>query len=112
MAYKAQDFIDAIPGTGGNISQIADRVGCIWHTVRSAIEKYPTVKVAYEAECQKVTDKAKSNITKAIVGGDIPTSKWYLQMKDPEFMPKERHDFTGEQKIIFEVIRDRDPLQD
>ena len=95
MAYKAQDFLDAIPGSGGVISAIADKVGCEWHTVQRAIDRYPTVKEAYDDECHRVSDKAKHNIIKAVHGGDLPTSKWYLQMKDPEFMPRQRTEVTG-----------------
>ena len=110
MAYKAQDFIDAIPGTGGNISQIADRVGCIWHTVRNAIDNHPTVKTAYEAEVHKVADKARSNINNAIAGGDIATSKWYLILKDPEFTPKQHIDqkteHSGDGTITVRLVKD------
>ena len=56
--YKAQQFIDAIPGTGGVISLLAHNVGCKWHTAKKYIDAHPTIKRAWEAECNKVTDKA------------------------------------------------------
>ena len=67
--YTAKQFIDAIPGTGGIVATIADRVGCKWHTAKKYIEEYPTVKEVYEDECERIRD------------GDIPTAKWYLTKK-------------------------------
>ena len=32
--------------------------------------------------------KARQNIMKSIDSGDLNTSKWYLERKDPEFKPK------------------------
>lgn len=79
--YRAEQFINVIPGTGGIISTIAERVGCAWHTAKKYIEKYPTVKQAYLNERHKVDDKAVSNVYKAIAQGDLETSKWWVKMK-------------------------------
>ena len=35
--YKTQQFLDAIPGTGGIITAIAKRLGCSWHTAKKRI---------------------------------------------------------------------------
>lgn len=79
--YKAQQFIDAIPGTGGIVSKIAAKVGCSWHTARKYIDNYPTIKQAYDDECEKVLDAAESVIIKKITEEDEQTAKWYLTMK-------------------------------
>ena len=82
--YKAQDFIDAIPGTGGIISTIAKRVGCSWHTAKKYIREYPTIAKVYGDECEAITDLAELTIIKAIKDGDTHTAKWYLTMKGRE----------------------------
>ena len=110
--FTAAQFIKAIPGTGGIISALAEKVGCGWHTAKRYIDDYVTVAEAWEAERNRITDKAKHNIIKAINGGDTQMSKWWLQVIDPEFMPKQRSEVNGDHKVIFEVVRDRDPLQD
>ena len=94
--YTAAQFIQAIRGSGGIISAVADAVGCDWHTAKRYITDYATVRDAFEAERSKVRDKARSNIVNAIVNGDISESKWFLTMTDPEFMPKRRLEHTGE----------------
>ena len=94
-SYTAQQFIKAIPGTGGIVSAIADKVGCDWHTVKDAIVKYPTVKDKWENERHKITDKAQHNIIRAIQEGDLQMSKWWLQVMDDEFIEKSRSELTG-----------------
>ena len=89
--FKTQQFIDVIPGTGGIISTIAERVGCTWHTAKKYIDGYATVKQAYENEKHKVDDKALSNVYADIGKGSIETSKWWIRMKlGDEFHPIEK----------------------
>lgn len=59
--FTAKDFIEAIPGTGGIVSTIAKAVGCEWHTAKKYIDNYPTVKQAYDDECEKNLDIANRN---------------------------------------------------
>ena len=80
--YRAEQFINAIPGSGGIVSTVAKRIGCDWHTARKYIDKYPTIKRAYDDECEKVLDAAESVIVTDIVDSkDTQTAKWYLKMK-------------------------------
>ena len=95
-AYTAAQFIDAIPGTGGAVTALAKRVGCDWHTAKKYIDEYPTVAKAWEAENRSVTDKARYNVVSAIVkDDDLATSKWWLQVMDADFMPKQQNQITG-----------------
>ena len=91
--YRAQEFIDAIPGTGGIISRIAGKVGCSWHTAKKYIEAYPTVTQAYVNECESVLDKAESVILDRIDEQDEQIAKWYLMMKG------DRRGYTQRQQV-------------
>lgn len=93
MAYRAQQFIEAIPGTGGIISAIARNVGCEWHTARDAIDRFPTVRKAYDDECEVVTDVAESTLIRAIRDGDVGAAKWWLTRKGKERGFVERQEF-------------------
>lgn len=93
--YRAQQFIDAIPGSGGIISVIAKRVGCAWHTASKYIEDYPTIQAAYDDETESLIDLAESTVLKAIQGGDVGAAKWYLQTKGKSRGYTERHEVTG-----------------
>jgi len=109
--HRVQDFIDAIPGTGGIISTIAKKVGCSWHTAKRYIETYPTIAQAYADECAVVLDLAETKVISAINDGDIQTAKWYLTMKGQGrgYTRTERCDVTsGGQPLTFRVVYDRD----
>ena len=76
--YSAERVIAAIPESAGIISTIAKRLGCNWDTVRRYIDKYPTVRRAYEQERERVIDMAEDQVISAIERGDVGTAKWYL----------------------------------
>ena len=101
--YKAQQFIDHIPGSGGIITTIAKRVGCAWHTAAKYIAEYPTVQQAYADETEFITDLAETELIKAIKDGDLSAVKFYLTTKgkDRGYSQKSELDVTsGGEKII------------
>lgn len=94
--YSAQDFIDAIPGTGGIISAIARKVGCDWKTADSWVNGFPTVRRAYDAECEAMLDLAESVLLKNIKEGDTSDAKWYLTKKGKRRGYGDSMELTGE----------------
>jgi hypothetical protein len=116
--YTAKQFIDAIPGTGGIVSTIADRVGCKWHTARKYIEEYPTVKDVYNEEIERVIDLAEGVLIQNIqiaakqakAGRDVDTSdvKWFLSRKAKSRGYVERQEVTGADggKVQIEYVND------
>ncbi len=115
--YKAQEFIEAIPGTGGVIDTIAKRVGCDWHTAKKYIEDHATVKQAYENEKSRVDDAARSVVISNIVKDkNVDTAKWWLRVKLPdEFAPTQKIDQKTDNSgtIKVEYVNDwRDPSAD
>ncbi len=99
--YTAQVFIDAIAGTGGIVSAIARKVGCDWYTAKKYIDNYPTVRAAYDAECEAMLDLAESavlrNIKLAAQGeGDTADAKWYLTKKGKRRNYGDAVEVTGE----------------
>ena len=94
--YTAEQFITAIPGSAAIITTIAARVGCAWHTVRSYIDKYPTVREAFEDEQQKIVDLAESVVIKAMRDdNDVGTARWYLSTRGKDRGYTERTELTG-----------------
>lgn len=121
--YKASDFINIIPGTGGIITAIAKRVGCDWHTAKKYIEEYSTVKRAYEDELELVSDIAESVVIGNIKiayekqrkdkqPADSSDAKWYLTRKGKGrgYVEKAEMDVTtGGQPIAIttvEIVKD------
>lgn len=90
---EPKTILDAIPGSGGIISVIADTLGVDWHTAKKAIEENEEAKVALENEMEKRLDLAESVIIMNIqmaknqqkngkgYFADTSDAKWYMSKK-------------------------------
>lgn len=116
MTYKAKDFIEVIPGTGGIISTIAKRVGCTWLTAKTWIIDKPTVAQAYQDECESMLDLAEGVVHAGIESGDSQDAKWFLTKKGKERGYGDAKDIhvTGEQilNITFDEWDDDNDARD
>jgi len=95
--YTAKQFIDVIPGSGGIIKTIASRLGCDWNTASKYIKTMPTVKQAYDDECETVIDLAESTVIQSIHDKDVSTAKWYLihKAKDRGYVGRQELAHSG-----------------
>jgi len=95
MRFKAEEFLSAVPGSGGFITTIAARVGCSRNTVYTAIEKYSTVKQAIGDEKDSLKDMAENELLRQIKDGNTTATIFYLktQAKDRGYV--ERQELTG-----------------
>lgn len=91
----AEKFISAIPGTAGIISTIAKKVGCEWHAAKKYIDKYPSIRQAYDDECNSVLDLAEVGLIKLIQSGELSAIKYYLSTKGKHRGYVERVEQTG-----------------
>jgi hypothetical protein len=109
--FRMAKFIEAIPGSGGIITTIAERVGCTWHTAAKYIATYPTIRLAYEDECEKVSDYAQSRLMTVMKGKDeelaVQNCKWWLERKKRrEFALRTELDLNPDDKpIVVQVVR-------
>lgn len=103
-SYTAKDFLRAVPGSGGIISEIADRVGCSWITAKRNIEKYTSVKAAVDAERESMLDLAEVKLVQAVDKGDPWAIKFILATlgKTRGFTEKREIENTG--SPIVEVV--------
>lgn len=93
--YTAQQFIDAIANSNGIITAIAKRVGCTWHTAKKYIDTYPTIRAAYDDECESILDLAESKLHKAIIADDLSAIKYILSTKGKHRGYTERQEVSG-----------------
>jgi len=93
--FKATQFIEAIPGTGGIKSAIARKVGCDWHTVDKYVKTYPTVKQAYDDECEGVLDLAEVKLIEQVKNGEQWAVKYMLSTKGKNRGFTERTEISG-----------------
>lgn len=90
---KPPTILEAIPGSGGIISTIADTLGVEWHTAKKAIEENEEAKMALENEMEKRLDLAESVVIMNIqmaknqqkngkgYFADTSDAKWYVTRK-------------------------------
>lgn len=68
-------------GTGGIVSQIAEKLQCSRNTVYAYIDKYPEVKTAYDDEKEMILDVCEEGLFAKIYGQDFEAIKYYLERK-------------------------------
>ena len=109
--FTAAQFIDAIPGTGGIITAIAKRVGCSWNTAHRYIDRHPSVRAAYDAECESVLDLAEAKTIEAIRDGDGTMIRYYLSTKgkDRGYVQRQEQVLQGDTlEVTTRVVRRAD----
>jgi hypothetical protein len=104
--FTAEQFIAAIPGTGGIVTAIARKVGCTWHTAKKYVDEHPTVASAYQDECESILDLAEAKVISAIKGGDSQMIRYYLSTKGKRRGYSERHEITGAEGGPLEMVWD------
>ena len=101
MRYTVKTFVDAIPGSAGIITTIATRVGCDWKTAKKYIAERPTVKAAYDSECEKIADMAEAIVINSLTSKEgLSTAKWYLTMKARD------RGYGPEQQVVVQIPGD------
>ena len=79
--YTVAQFQKAIKDSGGLKSTIASRLGCTYNTVQNWLETKPTVREAYDEECERMNDLAQGILLKSIKDGNTQDAKWWLARK-------------------------------
>lgn len=79
--HSQKKVIEAIQGTGGIITQIAERLRCTRQTVYNYLKRYPKVKEAYDQEKDMILDVCEEGIFAKIYAQDLDAIKYYLAKK-------------------------------
>lgn len=92
IKYSKESLLEAINGSGGIVSTIADRLGCQWCTARKYINQWEETKQAFDDETERVLDKAESVLHESINEGNTHDAKWYLSTKGKKRGFSEKHE--------------------
>lgn len=76
-----EELLNAIAGSYGIISTIADKLGINWNTARKYIKADNEATELFNSERNRILDRAESAIVKALEEMDTQTAKWYLSIK-------------------------------
>ena len=58
--FTAEEVLEAVEGSGGIMSTVADRLNCTWRTARRYVNMYVSTREAFEAETEQIGDMAES----------------------------------------------------
>lgn len=104
--YKFTDeqIIDAIKGSCGIITNVAENLGVSWDTANKRVKNgSEEVKRAFLDETERVIDKAESNVFEALEQKDLQMSKWVLATigKRRGYSEKTEVEHSGGIKIVY-----------
>lgn len=104
--FSAEQMIDAIRQAEGNLSDAARIIGCHRSTVHNYVNKYSTVKQAYDDENEKFIDEALGQLRKHIKRGSLPAIMFMLKTKGKSRGFVERREYAGPdgKSIPIEII--------
>jgi hypothetical protein len=95
--YTEQDFLDAIKGSGGYVTEIARRLGCSRTTVYNSYERWPDLREAVLDEKEGLKDLAENELFRQIAGGNTTAVIFYLktQAKDRGYIERQQYEHSG-----------------
>ena len=77
--YTAEQMIDALRRTNGIQAQAARLLGCHRRTVANYIDRYVTVRQAYEEARDTFIDAAEAGLQQKVKGGDLTAIMFVLK---------------------------------
>lgn len=101
--YTAEQVIEAIKKARGIKAVVARSLGCDRSTVNNYIERYPTVKRAYEEQREVIIDIAEGQLIKKVDSGEWDAVKYVLSTlgKDRGYGDTIKHEGGLTIKVIY-----------
>lgn len=107
--FTEQQVLEAIKGSLGVITRIANKLNVNWNTADKYIKMYPTCIEALKMERETIKDRAEMNLYKAIYEDeDVQTSKWYLGImaRDRGYIEKVDINHSGKVDNVITVSKE------
>lgn len=79
--FKKSDILNAIKGSKGIVSVVADALGCAWETALNKINEHEDTRKAFEGESERSLDKIESKAYKQAEDGDGAMIRFILATK-------------------------------
>ena len=99
--FTAEEVINAIKDAEGNLSEAARLLSCSRQTIHNYINKYATVKAAYEEVNEATIDFVEGKLMSEIKKGNITAIIFYLKTKAKSrgYVERQEIQHDGEMKI-------------
>lgn len=106
LKFTADEMIEAIRKNNGILTKAAQALGCNRQTVANYIERYATVKAAYEEANETNIDFVESKLMQNISAGDTTAIIFFLKTKAKNRGYVERQEITGADGDAIHVVMD------
>lgn len=94
--WTAKEVCAAIEGTGGIKTSIAQKLNVSRMTVDRYLDRWVTVREAYEQEKSRIDDMVVHTLISAIKEGNLSIAKWWATMKmSDEFSDRKQLEHSG-----------------
>lgn len=103
--FTAAEMAEAIKKGKGILSAAATALGCVRQTVAAYIERYPTVKAAYEDAKESTIDFVESRLLKNIEGGDTTAIIFFLKTQGKARGYTEQHYIKVDGDVPISVVK-------
>ena len=104
--YKKEKVLEAISGSYGIISKIAENLECSWWTAKRYCEKWEATRQALEEENESAVDFSESMLMKKIKDGDSQMIRFHLATKG------KRRGYTEKQEVEHTGNNDKPLIQE
>jgi hypothetical protein len=106
MKYTVEQMVEAIKGSGGLVSVIAQRLGCGRATVYRYVSRYQSVREALDSERAVLLDRAESELFRLIGEGNVQAIIFALKTLGKDRGYTERVDVGAYLKEEMEAVLD------
>jgi hypothetical protein len=103
LVHSEAEFIEAVPGSYGILTNIAKRIGCDQHTVLTAKKRYSAFRKALIVEELALKDLGEGQLIENLKKGDIVTCIFFNKTKnrDRGYEEKARVGIQGDMSFTF-----------
>jgi len=98
--FKTKQVIEAIELAKGNITQASRLLKCNRNTIYGYINRYSTVKDAYERVNEETIDYVEDKLMAQITRGNITAIIFYLKTKAKHRGYVERQEYQHDGKVV------------
>lgn len=102
--FTAEIMIEAIKRNNGILAKAAQSIGCNRQTVANYIERYPTVKAAFDEANETNIDFVESKLMQNINAGDTTAMIFFLKTKAKHRGYIEKIEQSNSGEIIFKLV--------
>ena len=108
--YDIEMILNAIKGSGGFYTKIANSLKCSWATAVKYVNLYEETKQAYSEELEIVLDMAESKLLENVQDNDNAAIQFYLKSKGKNrgYGESRELNITQKTEMIIELEEDED----